>query len=823
MEKLLILALLLFPSLGQTATIVGTDYGNTDLIPANGDTLQGTFTNVRLFEVGPGTTAFVATGTPLVIYATTITIRGILDASGRGKPGGSGGPALGAGFSGDGGGSSAEGGGGAGGFNTGVPTGGGGGGAGGAGGIGAGRLASVRGDGGTAYGSTGTITIPISADDMLPGSGGGGGSGNGLLTGGAGASGGGSIYLEASSVTVMGSGRIRAGGFSAASVVDTDVGNHPGAGGGGSGGTVIIRAPGAITLSNNVQLDAPGGRGGDVVAALTCGTHDPGGGGAGGRIKIFHRGQSTFQAVVSTAAGQPGSTGGFCDPSADIDTPRPVNGSSGTISFGIVATSPTALSAQNVFVTSIAWSWTATPSFGDGLLPAYRLFPSTATQPLPSPQLTIASNVTASTETALAPNTTYHRVLTGFSTWGDSLFSNVASAYTLANNPGASSFAAMADTSVQLDWSAGTPANPNYTTYELNRSTDSAFGIAVSTSFVVGVSSTPTDLRPNTTYHFRVRAISIPGALTNYNTTITTATLAAVPTTPALAQVHITSIVFSWSQGANPGNTEYDAQISTDNFFTLVAATRTTASPATFIGLSPGTQYFMKVRARNHNSVSTAYSTTISTTPGSLSNTTVPTPPGTPSADRQFSYDGAAVFSWSAAAHPIGILDYFLDIGSAPGAIDFFSGTVGNVLTYSASGLLSGRTYYARVRARTNAGTLSEFTAVSGGVTVFVPSQTAELAKPINWPNPFDPNTGPTNIGFVMSESGSVAVKIFTLQGEPVYETSRAYGSAGNQILTWDGRNGSGRLVGPGGYIVMIEKKYGSRTDKQRFKMAVLY
>src|SRR3989338_1848081 len=195
-------ALMLFPLAlsAHGATITGADYADTDLTPANGDTLSGIFTNVRLFQVGAGSTVFVAPSVSLTIYASTISISGTLNGGGRGQAGGNGGAASAAGLNGfaaDTGGSGA----GTGGAPSGAASakGGGGGAGAGAGGNGAG---SGGGTGGAAYGSTGTVTGPISADDLFQGSGGGGGGGNGSIEGGNGAAGGAAIYLEASSVSI---------------------------------------------------------------------------------------------------------------------------------------------------------------------------------------------------------------------------------------------------------------------------------------------------------------------------------------------------------------------------------------------------------------------------------------------------------------------------------------------------------------------------------------------------------------------------------------------------------------------------------------------
>lgn len=813
-----LLAALLLSSAARAAVIPSGDYLGLPFPINNGDILSGVYTNVGLFQIAPGVTAVVgatASGSNLTVYATTVSISGVLDGSGRGQPGGNGGQVpSGAGQSGTGGGPAGAGAG----TGAAATKGGGGGGGGGAGGVGAGDSGGgVGAAGGAGYGSTGTVTSPISADDLFQGSGGGGGGANPSIGGGAGAFGGAAIYIEAASMTVTGS--ILIDGSTAAAVTFGSGGTHEGGGGGGGGGTVLLRVSNALTLADGSILSAKGGGGGNISSNFGNTLKAPGGGGGGGRIKLFYR-SATFGAVtLSTAAGVAGSTTTFTG-SVDASTP-PAAGAVGSVSFGVVPSSPTVFAVSSVHPSSISWTWSAAPSFGDAPAASqlYRVFPSTVAAPFPAPQTTATSLAAGVTEQTLIPNTTYTRFVTAYTDWGDSAPSASVSTHTLASEPAAPSFAAVAATALTFGWSAG--ANPSYTIYELNASTSAAFVAPVSTTFAAAVSSTPASLAPNTTYYFRVRAVNLDGVPTAYLATQATATLAAVPVTPAAGPVHITSAVFSWAAGGNPPDTVYVAQVSSDNFFSLTDSSTTLMTSATFFTLTPGTQNFLRVKAVNRNDVSSAFSTVISTTAGNLSNTTAPAAPGAPVSDRAFSYDGKARFAWADATSPVGILDYHLIIGSLPGGSDLFTGNVA-VASYSAAGMLTGRSYYAQVRARSNAGVYSVFSPVSAAVPVYIPAQNPEIAKPFSWPNPFDPARGDAQIGFFLEEAADVALKIYTLQGRRVANRSQSF-PAGNQIMTWNGNNESGARVSPGGYVAVIEKRYGARASTQKLKIAVLY
>ncbi|OGR48986.1 MAG: hypothetical protein A2X37_00555 [Elusimicrobia bacterium GWA2_66_18] len=816
----MLLTFLLSPA-AQGATLAPGDKGGADLVVGNDDILSGVYTNVGLFSLPAGVTGFVAplTGGPnLAVYASTVSIAGVLNGVGRGQPGGGSGQApSGAGSSGTGGGAAGAGSG----AGAAAAKGGGGGGGGGAGGAGAGDSGGgIAAAGGSAYASTGAVTSPISADDAFQGSGGGGGGANASASGGSGASGGAAIYIEAASMTVTGS--ILVDGSTASAVAFGANATNPGGGGGGGGGTILLRVTGMLTLADGSKLSAKGHGGGNVDSTFVRPDKAPGGGGGGGRIKLFYGAAAFGSVIFSTSAGVAGDKDAGFVGTIDASTP-PVAGDVGSVSFGVVASSPTLFAVSNVYPSSIVWTWSAAPSFGDAGSRLYRVFPSTVTAPLPAPQATASSLETGVAEDALTPNTTYSRFVTAYTDWGDSAPSGAVSTHTLAADPGlgAPSFGAVTTIGLTFAWSAGAPSNPSYTTYELNVSTSAAFAAPVSTSFAAAVSSSPTSFISNTTYYFRVRAINLDGVPTAYLVTQATVTLAAAPESPAAGPVHVTSGVFTWSAGTNPPDTFYTAQVSSDNFFSMTDSSSTLATSATFFALTPGTQYFLRVQAVNRGGTPSAFSTLVSATAGNLSNTAAPAAPAAPVADRAFSYDGKANFTWTDATSPVGILDYNLIVGSLPGSSDLFAGNVA-VASHSAAGMLTGRSYYAQVRARSNAGVYSVFSPVSAGLPVFIPDLNPAITKPYSWPNPFDPRAGASQIGFYLEETADVVLKIYTLQGRLVRRSLSSF-AKGNQIMAWDGNSESGMRVAPGGYVAVIEKRYGSRVSAQRLKIAVLY
>ena len=141
------------------------------------------------------------------------------------------------------------------------------------------------GDGGLPYGNA------CSIEAQLGSAGGSAGTRDGDF-GGVGGNGGGAIWLEAPSITVMGT--VTANGGNGAIFVNDSSG-------GGAGGSILFIAD-AITVSGSVSAD--GGSGGTTCGGGLCELDDGGGGGGGGRVKMYYGSLSITGDV--TASGGPG-------------------------------------------------------------------------------------------------------------------------------------------------------------------------------------------------------------------------------------------------------------------------------------------------------------------------------------------------------------------------------------------------------------------------------------------------------------------------------------------------------------------------------------
>lgn len=96
-----------------------------------------------------------------------------------------------------------------------------------------------------------------------------------------------------------------------------------------------------------------------------------------------------------------------------------------------------------------------------------------------------------------------------------------------------------------------------------------------------------------------------------------------------------------------------------------------------------------------------------------------------------------------------------------------------------------------------------------------------------NYPNPFHPGDAPTTIAYKLANDARVVLRIFTLNGGLVlreeFQSAEPGGMAGLNEYKWDGRNGEGKDVASGGYILVIEAtSRGETLHVMRHKLAVV-
>jgi len=80
--------------------------------------------------------------------------------------------------------------------------------------------------------------------------------------------------------------------------------------------------------------------------------------------------------------------------------------------------------------------------------------------------------------------------------------------------------------------------------------------------------------------------------------------------------------------------------------------------------------------------------------------------------------------------------------------------------------------------------------------------------KVYNYPNPFNPNSGPTAIAYNLSAAANVTVYIFNNLGQLIWKRDFAAGTTGGESgyneISWDGRANSGSLAANDIYFVAL-------------------
>jgi len=246
----------------------------------------------------------------------------------------------------------------------------------------------------------------------------------------------------------------------------------------------------------------------------------------------------------------------------------------------------------------------------------YSLIASTDAANPPS-GVAVSSNTSSEIETnaaltGLSPNTTYYFGVKALGPSTATAYNQFAASATLANPPTGTAVSSVGEATVALGWNAN--SNPSTTEYVAEISAASNFGSLAASSMTLAASAQFAGLTPNTTYYLRVRAVGHGGTATAYDTSVTTATEAAVPVTPAVVANSSTQITFTWAANGNPSGTSYTAQISTASDFSgTLTSSATLLTSATFFSLTSAATYYARVKATGHGGTDTNFTTPTST------------------------------------------------------------------------------------------------------------------------------------------------------------------------------------------------------------------
>ncbi|MBI5594896.1 MAG: hypothetical protein HY928_02280 [Elusimicrobia bacterium] len=220
-------------------------------------------------------------------------------------------------------------------------------------------------------------------------------------------------------------------------------------------------------------------------------------------------------------------------------------------------------------------------------------------------------------------------------------------------------------------------------------------------------------LIPNSSYTFTAKARNQAGTETPESPSVSTYTLAAVPSsqTATFTAIWQSSAAFQWAAGGNPAGTEFEASASTDSLFgggsSVFVSTWQVALSTAFSGLTVNATYYFRARARNFYGNPTAYQFLGSTVTGAS------VPAGPSGAASTFTAVGSTYMTvnWDANGNPAGTqylarLSTAASFGGGAQVIEYAWTTLSSETFVNLS---TDTVYYAAVRARNHALVESDF------------------------------------------------------------------------------------------------------------------
>lgn len=368
---------------------------------------------------------------------------------------------------------------------------------------------------------------------------------------------------------------------------------------------------------------------------------------------------------------------------------------SNTITGGTAPAAPITAAPSSITSTGFNANWN-TVSGATG----YRLDVSTASDFssfVPGYEDINVNNVLTYSISGLSENTTYYFRVRGYNGYGTGASSSNGSAVTSPAAPVSTAASSVSGTSFVSNWNASAGASGYY----LDVSTVSNFStfltgynnldVGNTTSRAISVSSA------GISYYYRVRAYNPGGTSPNSLTQTVTATPPA-PAASAATAINATSFQANWSAATGAAGYRIDVSTASDFSGLLAGYNDLNVNNVTnysVTGLTAGNTYYYRVRAYN------------GTGSGANSNiiTVVTTPPAPVEQAATSVSNNSFAANWNSAS---GASGYKLDVSTVSNFASFVPGynnlDVGNVITYTVSGLSAGTSYYYRVRAFNGAG-----------------------------------------------------------------------------------------------------------------------
>ncbi|MBI5573744.1 MAG: right-handed parallel beta-helix repeat-containing protein [Elusimicrobia bacterium] len=260
-----------------------------------------------------------------------------------------------------------------------------------------------------------------------------------------------------------------------------------------------------------------------------------------------------------------------------------------------------------------------------------------------------------------------------------------------------------------------------------NSTNESGFRLRNSTGGLVAELSVNTTyylesgLSVNTSYYRYVESYNANGS--SASTAATYYTSANPPSGTSVVSVSSVVISLTWSSNSNPAWTDFFVQRATSSDFgNIVEDGGTNVLSYNWTSLSPNTEYYFRVRARNGDGIPTNFDVTIQTV-------TLPAPVSAPDAPTGLAAtevtNSSIKWVWTDVANEQG---YYLQTSTG----GFVSSLSADVVSYSETGL-TPNTQYSRYLEAYNAGGISTSTVVSKYTLASTPTSFLCSSKDFNW------------------------------------------------------------------------------------------
>jgi titin len=377
---------------------------------------------------------------------------------------------------------------------------------------------------------------------------------------------------------------------------------------------------------------------------------------------------------------------------------------------------PSGLTATAASATQINLSWTNNATNQSGFKVERSSDNVTFTQ-----IATTTGATTTYSDSPLAPVTLYYYRVRATNGSGDSGYSNVSSATTLADTtpPTApTSLTATATSSIQinLSWTASTD-NVGVTGYKIQRCQGAGCTVFAQIAAPTGTGTTFSDtgLTPSTSYSYEIIATDAAGNPSSPSNVGSATTLAGAPAAPSglvATAASATQINLSWTNNAT-NQSGFKVERSPDGVtFAQIGTTGATITTYSDSPLAPVTTYFYRVRATNASGDS-GYSNVSST--ATLADTTPPSAPTNLTATATSSTQ--INLTWTASTDNVGVTQYQIQRCQGAGCTTFAQVGTSTTLSFPDTGLLAATSYSYQVRALDAANNPSTFSNVATTVT----------------------------------------------------------------------------------------------------------